>query len=169
MLSDGQTLIAVHRLDQETSGILLLAKDKQTHCHLSQQFQQRKVYKLYEAILARTVAEEHHLIELPLWGNPNDRPYQTVDWQHGKPSITHFQVIAKEGNQTRIKCVPITGRTHQIRVHAAGSRGLGVPIWGDRLYGCSENIDRLHLHARELRFEHPQLGKMLYLQTETPF
>ena len=164
-LPDGLSLIMVHRLDQETSGILLLARDTQTHRHLSQQFQQRTVHKVYEAVLSRTIKQADGVIDLPLWGNPCDRPYQTVDWQRGKPSITRFQVIAKEENLTRVAFFPLTGRTHQIRVHAADQQGLGVPILGDRLYGCYADAKRLHLHARELRFEHPQSGQTLHLKS----
>ncbi|HEY9611843.1 RluA family pseudouridine synthase [Allocoleopsis sp.] len=169
LLPEGMALMAVHRLDQETSGILLLARDRQTYCQLSQQFQQRQVHKVYEAVLSGCVTTEQGAIKLPLWGNPENRPYQKVDWQHGKPSFTHFQVIAREGDSTRVEFIPLTGRTHQLRVHAADSRGLGVPILGDRLYGCRAVASRLHLHARELRFLHPQSGQTLHLQVKTPF
>ncbi|MEH2287358.1 RluA family pseudouridine synthase [Nostoc sp.] len=169
LLPDGDALISLHRLDRETSGILLLARDRQTHRQLSQQFQQRQVHKVYEAILSGAVTVEQGKIDLPLWGDPENRPYQKVDWQYGKPSLTHFQVIAREGNYTRIEFTPITGRTHQLRVHAADPRGLGIIILGDRLYGCHAVTSRLHLHARELRFEHPQLNKTLHLQAITPF
>ncbi|MEH1911076.1 RluA family pseudouridine synthase [Nostoc sp.] len=169
LLADGMALTSVHRLDQETSGILLLARDRQTHRQLSQQFQQRQVHKVYEAILSGAVTVEQGVIELPLWGDPENRPEQKVDWQQGKPSLTYFQVIAREGNYTRVEFTPRTGRTHQLRVHAADARGLGVTILGDRLYGCCAVTSRLHLHARELRFEHPQLEKTLHLQAITPF
>ncbi|QFS44878.1 RluA family pseudouridine synthase [Nostoc sphaeroides] len=169
LLPDGMALASVHRLDQETSGILLLARDRQTHRQLSQQFQQRQIHKVYEAILSGAVTVEQGKIDLPLWGDPENRPYQKVDWQHGKPSLTHFQVIAREQDYTRIEFTPLTGRTHQLRVHAADARGLGVTILGDRLYGCCAVTSRLHLHARELRFEHPQLEKTLHLQAITPF
>ncbi|MEH2335091.1 RluA family pseudouridine synthase [Nostoc sp.] len=169
LLADGMALASVHRLDQETSGILLLARDRQTHRQLSQQFQQRQVYKVYEAILAGAVTVDQGTIELPLWADPENRPNQKVDWQHGKPSLTHFQVMAREEDYTRVEFKPLTGRTHQLRVHAADVRGLGVTILGDRLYGCCAVTSRLHLHARELRFEHPQLEKSLHLQAITPF
>ena len=169
LLPDGITLASVHRLDQETSGILLLARDRQTHRQLSQQFQQRQVYKVYEAILSGAVTVDQGTIELPLWADPENRPNQKVDWQHGKPSLTHFQVMAREKDYTRVEFTPLTGRTHQLRVHAADVRGLGVTILGDRLYGCCAVTSRLHLHARELRFEHPQLEKSLHLQVITPF
>ncbi|MGB3208021.1 MAG: pseudouridine synthase [Crinalium sp.] len=168
LLPDGMALMAVHRLDQETSGILLLARDLQTYRQLSQQFQQRQIHKIYEAVLSGTVTINQGVIELPLWGDPENRPYQKVDWQKGKPSLTRFQVIATEGDYTRLEFIPLTGRTHQLRVHAADSRGLGIPILGDRLYGCS-TVNRLHLHARELRFDHPKSGKTLEIQANTPF
>ena len=169
LLPEGMALTTVHRLDQDTSGILLLARDQQTYRHLSRQFQQRRVHKVYEALLAGVMTSEHGVINLPLWGDPDDRPYQKVDWQRGKPSITHFQVIAV-GDHTRIEFFPLTGRTHQLRVHAADPRGLGIPILGDRLYGCCPNKERLHLHAKRLCFEHPHSGKIISLQTQqTPF
>lgn len=169
LLPDGILLTAVHRLDWETSGILLLARDRQTYRQLSQQFQQRQVHKVYEAVLSGSVTTDRGTIELPLWGNPENRPYQKVDWQQGLPSLTRFQVMAREGEWTRIEFIPLTGRTHQLRVHAADSRGLGVPILGDRLYGCRAVASRLHLHARELRFEHPQSRQTLDLRAKTPF
>ncbi|MEH1997462.1 MAG: pseudouridine synthase [Nostoc sp.] len=167
--ADGMALASVHRLDQQTSGILLLARDRQTHRQLSQQFQQRQIHKVYEAILSGAVTVDQGVIDLPLWGDPENRPEQKVDWQHGKPSLTHFQVMATEGDYTRVEFTPLTGRTHQLRVHAADTRGLGVTILGDRFYGCCAVTSRLHLHARELSFEHPQLKKTLHLQAITPF
>ncbi|ACC79383.1 RluA family pseudouridine synthase [Nostoc punctiforme] len=169
LLPDGMALASVHRLDQETSGILLLARDRQTHKQLSQQFQQRQVHKVYEAILSGVAIAEKGVIDLPLWGDPENRPYQKVDWQNGKPSLTQFQVISREQDYTRIEFTPLTGRTHQLRVHAADVRGLGITILGDRLYGCDAVTSRLYLHARELDFEHPQLKKTLYLKAITLF
>jgi tRNA pseudouridine32 synthase/23S rRNA pseudouridine746 synthase len=163
------SLIPVHRLDQDTSGILLLAQDFETHRILSQQFQKREVYKEYEAILAGVISLEQGTIELPLWADPTDRPYQKVDWQRGKPSLTRFQVIAKTTNRTHIRFFPITGRTHQLRVHAAHPAGLGVPILGDRLYGDSASISRLHLHASKLHLTHPHSGQPLCFQSGAPF
>ena len=166
LLPDGESLMAVHRLDQDTSGILVLARDRQTYRHLSQQFQQRQVHKIYEAMLNGAVAQDQGVIDLPLWGDPQNRPVQTVDRQRGKPSVTHFKVLVRTGNLTRMEFSPVTGRTHQIRVHAVA--GLGVSIVGDRLYGKGSG-DRLCLHARELSFEHPQSEQTLRLTLETPF
>jgi tRNA pseudouridine32 synthase / 23S rRNA pseudouridine746 synthase len=158
----GKTVFPVHRLDQETSGILLLAKDRQTHRHLSQQFQQRQVYKKYEAILAGEVPHSQGVIKLPLWADPDDRPRQKVD-RRGKPSVTKYRVIDQTSIGTRVEFEPITGRSHQLRVHAA--EGLGVTILGDRLYGCRTEADRLYLHAQELHFEHPYLEKRMAIAT----
>ncbi|MFK0730114.1 MAG: pseudouridine synthase [Gloeotrichia echinulata GP01] len=169
LLTDDIIINTVHRLDQETSGILLLTRDTQTYRQISQQFQRRQVYKVYEAILSGSVTADTGVIELPLWPDPQNRPYQQVDEQRGKPSLTQFRVIAREGDYTRVEFIPLTGRTHQLRVHAADARGLGVTILGDRLYGCSAVASRLHLHARELQFEHPQLGERVHLRVKTPF
>jgi tRNA pseudouridine32 synthase/23S rRNA pseudouridine746 synthase len=169
LLADSWDLTAVHRLDWETSGILLLARDKETSIQLRQQFEKKQVHKVYEAVLSGTVNVDTGTIDLPLWGDPENRPYQQVNWECGKPSVTRFQVMAREGNHTRIEFWPLTGRTHQLRVHAADVRGLGMPILGDRLYGCRAAANRLHLHARELSFDHPRLGERLHLQAATPF
>lgn len=164
----GQEIWAVHRLDQDTSGLIVFARDLETYRQLNAQFQHRQVHKVYEAVLAGTIAEPQGIIDLPLWSDPNDRPYQKVDWQQGKPSVTQFRVLETMNPTTRIEFIPVTGRTHQLRVHAAV--GLGAPILGDRLYGNSDDgVDRLHLHARQLQFTHPQLGNLLAWQTETPF
>lgn len=162
-------LTAVHRLDQDTSGILVLARDLPTFRHLSRQFQQRQVHKVYEAVLAGSVNQDWLTIDLPLWGDPSDRPRQTVDWQRGKPSMTHVRVLVRTEHTTRVEFLPVTGRTHQLRVHAAAPEGLGTPILGDRLYGCGAAIDRLHLHARELQLQHPLSRQALHLQTSVPF
>lgn len=161
---------AVHRLDQDTSGLLVLAWDEFTYRHLLKQFQQNSVKKVYEAILNGLIFVEQGMIELPLWSDPDDRPYQKVDWQQGKLSITRFQTIAKEEAYTRVDFFPLTGRTHQLRVHASHSQGLGTAILGDRLYGCQNSTNRLHLHAKKLSFQHPaKLREELYLEVKTPF
>jgi len=162
-------IYAVHRLDRDTSGILLLARDKQTYRDLSQQFEARQIHKLYEAILGARIELERGSIELPLWGDPLDRPRQKVDFNLGKPSLTKFQVRGQIDGYTRIEFFPVTGRSHQLRVHAADASGLGVTILGDRLYGCQADVERLHLHARELSFRHPHTLKQISIQTHCPF
>ncbi len=168
-LSDGENIAAVHRLDMNTSGILLLAKNQEVYRLLSKQFEQRLVSKVYEAVLSGNLIVDKGTIELPLWGNPENRPYQEVNYQLGKPCITKFKVVNKQGNYTRVELIPLTGRTHQLRVHVADTNGLGMPILGDKLYGCDLAASRLHLHARELSFEHPYLQEKIYLKVEVPF
>jgi tRNA pseudouridine32 synthase / 23S rRNA pseudouridine746 synthase len=162
-------IYSVHRLDRDTSGILLLVRDKLTYRKLSQQFEHRQIHKIYEAILGGRIEVERGSIDLPLWGDPLDRPRQQVDFNLGKPSLTEFQVLGQIDGYTRIEFIPVTGRTHQLRVHAADPTGLGVAILGDRLYGCQADVERLHLHARELSFIHPQTLTRISLQTQCPF
>ena len=163
------SLYPVHRLDRQTSGILLFARDLDSLRNLHQQFQQRTIHKVYEALLSGKCEKNHGTIDLPLWGNPENRPYQQVDFERGKPSVTEFQIIGQEAQYSRIEFVPLTGRTHQLRVHAADPRGLGLTILGDRLYGCRAATDRLHLHARELTFVHPRSQEVMHLQIPVPF
>jgi len=167
--SQGDKFYPVHRLDRQTSGILLLARDPETLRHLNQQFQSRQIHKVYEALLSGKIESDRGTIDLPLWGNPENRPYQQVDFQRGKPSLTQFQLLQHEGNYSRIEFIPLTGRTHQLRVHAADLRGLGIIILGDRLYGCLAATSRLHLHARELFFTHPRSQEVIHLQIPVPF
>jgi tRNA pseudouridine32 synthase / 23S rRNA pseudouridine746 synthase len=159
----------VHRLDQDTSGILLFALDRLTYQHLSQQFEARQVDKIYEAILGGRIEIEQGSIDLPLWGDPLDRPRQQVNFSLGKSSLTKFQVVGQIDGYTRIEFFPVTGRTHQLRVHAANSQGLGMNILGDKLYGCQADVKRLHLHARELSFIHPYTSARILIQTQCPF
>ena len=168
-----EMVLAVHRLDQATSGILLCAKNLPTYRQVSQQFAQRQVQKSYEAVLAGRLAGwqigASGVIDLPLWGDPSQRPHQVVDWQRGKPSQTEFRVLSS-GETTRMEFLPFTGRSHQIRVHAADSQGLATPVLGDPLYGEPGQLsDRLYLHAKALRFSHPQTRQMVQLQSEPPF
>lgn len=165
-------LIPVHRLDQATSGIMLFARDRYTHRAISRQFQQRQVHKVYEAILDGALDSEAGEIHLPLWGDPHQRPRQGVDEQRGKSSHTKFRVMARSEITTRVEFMPITGRTHQLRVHAAHPDGLGTPILGDTLYGSGltgDHVSRLMLHARQLTLSHPYNGDSLALVVPTPF
>jgi len=169
LLPNGENIVAVHRLDMDTSGVLLLAKDKEIYSLLSKQFEERLVSKVYEAVVCGDLYFESGVIDLPLWGNPENRPYQEVNYQYGKVCCTKFRVLGKEGNYQRVEFIPVTGRTHQLRVHAADKQGLGVPILGDKLYGCGVEGKRLHLHAKELSFEHPFLEERVFLEVEVPF
>lgn len=162
-------LQTVHRLDQDTSGLLVLAITSAAHAHLSHQFADRQVCKTYEAILSRPITAESGVIALPLWGEPCDRPRQSVNQEQGKPSRTEFQRITL-GPNPRVRFIPHTGRTHQLRVHAAHPLGLNAPILGDRLYGGGQvESDRLHLHAAALQFTHPVQQKPLCFTSPVPF
>ena len=151
--------LSVHRLDQDTSGLLVLAKSLAVQAELRRQFEQREVQKRYEAILEREmpVGEEGE-IRLPLRPDIENRPRQIVDMAHGKSALTRYKVIGNADGHAHLQLVPHTGRTHQLRVHCA--EAFGNPILGDRLYG-REVASRLMLHAGELSFTHPKTGERL--------
>ncbi len=163
------TITALHRLDQDTSGILLFAKDLLTHQTLQQQFAQHRVKKIYEAILENPCNPVSGTIELPLWGDPSDGPYQSVNLSKGKSAITKFNLL--NPLESRVELIPLTGRTHQLRVHCADLNGLNNPILGDRLYGTQPQIlqsqTRLHLHATHCSIWYE--GKWLNLASKVPF
>ena len=157
----------VHRLDMATSGLLIIAKDKKTHQHLQAQFKNRSIRKKYIALLDGIVPEDEGTIELPLCPNPLDRPRQMVDTQYGKPAITYYQVLERTDKYTRIAFYPHTGRTHQLRVHAAHPSGLHCPIIGDELYGKKDK--RLYLHAESIEFTHPVNGQSMCITEKADF
>lgn len=159
--------LLVHRLDLETSGLLLVALDQDAYVALQKQFIERTVEKRYTAVLDGVLERDAGIIELPLRVDLEQRPRQVVDFVHGKPSVTHFTVLERAGGRTRVAFVPRTGRTHQLRVHASHAQGLGIPIVGDRLYGRPER--RLLLHAEALRFRHPSTGAVVSLMAPAPF
>src|SRR5690606_15449456 len=137
--------VIIHRLDMSTSGLLILAKHKTAHQCIQKQFIQHTVVKRYTAILDGILPQQNGIIDLPLRVDLDDRPRQVVCYQYGKPAKTKFDVLGYEDGYTRIHLFPLTGRTHQLRVHAAHHQGLHIPILGDDLYG--RRADRLHLHA----------------------
>lgn len=157
----------VHRLDMATSGLLIIAKDKKTHQHLQAQFKNRSIRKKYIALLDGIVPEDEGTIELPLCPNPLDRPRQMVDTQYGKPAITYYQVLERTDKYTRIAFYPHTGRTHQLRVHAAHPSGLHCSIIGDELYGKKDK--RLYLHAESIEFTHPVNGQSMCITEKADF
>ena len=159
--------LLVHRLDMDTSGLLLLAKTRSVHHELQQLFEQRKVIKHYVAIVQGRLEGLGGIVALPIRADINDRPRQIVCFEHGKPSTTLWQLINQVDGCTRVLFKPVTGRTHQLRVHSAASRGLRYPIVGDRLYG--EANGRLKLHAQSLEFEHPVTLKQLKISCKVPF
>lgn len=159
--------LMVHRLDMSTSGLLLIAKTREVHKGLQRQFIKRYVKKRYVALLEGIVAGDSGTIDLPLRVDLDNRPSQLVCFEHGKPARTRWEVIERANGRTKVYFYPITGRTHQLRVHAAHPMGLNVPIVGDDLYGVK--ADRLHLHAETLEFRHPVTKEMLVLQVEAGF
>ena len=159
--------LIVHRLDMDTSGVLLIAKTKEMHERLQSLFQQRAVVKRYTALLQGCLATDKGTIDLPLMADYEHRPCQKVDYQHGKEAITHYEVMARTADQTRVAFYPITGRTHQLRVHAAHPDGLNLPIVGDNLYG--QKAERLYLHAAYIAFTHPYTGKKIAIAAIDPF
>jgi len=142
----------VHRLDQATSGLLIAAKDAQTHKLLQQAFEQKTIHKRYVALLEGELPSDCGVVSLPICPNPDDRPRQTVDWQFGKPAVTRYNVLKREAGRTLIELFPLTGRTHQLRLHCASPFGLDHPIEGDELY-FSHHAERLMLHAESMTLE----------------
>ena len=157
----------VHRLDMATSGVLLIAKTKETHQNLQAQFKNRTVKKRYIALLDGIIAPDEGVLNLPICPDPLDRPRQIVNKEYGKTAITKYQVLERNESQTRIAFYPLTGRTHQLRVHAAHPLGLNCPITGDELYG--KQADRLYLHAEYLEFVHPVSGEIIRIERKADF
>ncbi|MDP2161469.1 MAG: pseudouridine synthase [Flavobacterium sp.] len=159
--------LIVHRLDMSTSGLLLISKSSALYLQLQSQFIKRTIKKRYVALLEGTIKQPCGSIELPLRVDLDNRPNQLVCYTYGKPAVTKWEVIEHRDNQTLVYFYPITGRTHQLRVHAAHPDGLNAPIVGDDLYGTKAN--RLHLHAEQLCFIHPILKKEIIVQVEEMF
>lgn len=159
--------LIIHRLDMSTSGILLLAKTKEAHKYIQYQFIHRHIEKTYIALLNGIIENDSGVIDLPLRTDIDDRPRQLVCFEHGKPAKTEYKVLSREKGKTRIQFHPITGRTHQLRVHAAHTDGLNTPIVGDDLYGTKAN--RLHLHAASITFRHPASKELMTIEAEAEF
>ena len=165
--------LVVHRLDQATSGLMLLARGAAVQRALSQAFAERGVHKRYEALVHGLLPDAEAgdgwgLIELPLRLDWPRRPRSIVDAAHGKPSRTRWRVLRRDAarDTTRLALEPVTGRSHQLRVHL---QAIGHPIVGDTLYGPPDSAARLMLHARALRLAHPLGGPELVLQRPPPF
>ena len=159
--------LIVHRLDMSTSGIIVLTKTKEANKIVQKQFIKRTVKKRYVALLSGKLTKKQGVIKLPLRLDLDDRPRQLVDFINGKKAETNWTVIAHNGNQTRIHFYPITGRTHQLRIHAAHKEGLHIPIKGDDLYGNKQ--DRLYLHAEFIEFIHPSSKKEISFTVPADF
>ena len=174
--NDNDTPIIVHRLDMATSGLLVVARNRYAHKQLQAQFKERTIQKRYVALLStdllnRVGLPKEGTISLPLCADVLDRPRQMVDRNKGKTAITHYKIIGKiplhdsyYSEAIKVELRPVTGRTHQLRVHCAHSEGLACPILGDTLYG--KRADRLYLHAEYLEFTHPTTGKPLSFKSK---
>lgn len=164
-------LMPAHRLDQDTSGLIVLAKTEEVYKALQAYFQRRDILKRYEALIKGERLKDEGVIELPLLPNPFDRPRQMVSREHGKPALTRYIIRERRADGTIfVDFYPMTGRTHQLRVHAAHPEGLNAPILGDRLYGNgTEESDRLMLHAAEIRFVHPVTKEEMHFCIPSPF
>lgn len=159
----------VHRLDMATSGIIIMALNKPTHVAISQQFEKRKTKKKYIARVFGHVKDAQGSVDQPLICDWPNRPKQMIDHERGKPSLTHYKVLSYGDNSTLVELTPITGRSHQLRVHMLS---IGHPILGDRLYAHAEALamaNRLNLHAQMLSIHHPITNEKLTFTTQCPF
>lgn len=159
--------LIIHRLDMSTSGLLVVAKIKEAHKHIQRQFLKRTVIKRYTALLSKVISGEEGEIKLPLRGDLDNRPSQLVCFEFGKKAHTRWKVIQRNETTTKVHFWPLTGRTHQLRMHAAHELGLNAPIVGDDLYGTASN--RLHLHAAYLEFVHPRTKETLCFEAAEAF
>ncbi len=169
ILSVYPTAKIIHRLDLETSGIIVLALNKHAQSHISKQFQQRTIKKTYIADVFGSLKPLNGSVDLPLICDWPNRPKQIVCYENGKPSLTHYKVLQSHAKHSRIELTPVTGRSHQLRVHM---QSLKHPILGDPLYADGQALNmtnRLHLHAQELILEHPTTGEVLTFTSKACF
>ncbi|CZF84549.1 Ribosomal large subunit pseudouridine synthase A [Grimontia marina] len=167
MFPDAEGPFVLHRLDQATSGLLVFALTCRANKSLQKQFITRGVEKRYIAMVEGVIEQEQGEINLPMRGDPDDRPRQLVCFEHGKPATTYWQLIEVKNGRSKLYMLPKTGRTHQLRVHCAHSKGLNMPMVGDVLYG--EPDTRLHLHAEQLSFDHPYTHERMTFGAECRF
>lgn len=162
------SVLLVHRLDLDTSGVIVFALTPQAQAHLGQQFENRRTAKRYVALVSGHPAEKRGRVDLPLIVDWPNRPRQKVCHETGRPAQTDWRILRPEGGNTRMRLVPVTGRSHQLRVHM---QALGHPILGDTLYasGAAAQGERLMLHAEELRLTHPMTGQPQTFRAPTPF
>lgn len=159
----------VHRLDMATSGIVVMALSADSQRELNWQFQQRSTRKHYIARVAGQVSADFGSINLPLICDWPNRPKQKICYTHGKPSLTHYQVLERDHTGSRLKLIPVTGRSHQLRVHL---QWLGHPILGDKFYAtgvANDTATRLQLHAEQLTIQHPQTKQPMHFVCRCPF
>ena len=163
------TALTVHRLDMATSGVMVMALNKDAHRELSRQFQERETHKVYYAWVWGEVTEASGEVDLPLICDWPNRPLQKVDFEQGKAALTRWQRIRVEQGNSLVKLLPHTGRSHQLRVHM---QAMGHPILGDEFYAGPDALaaaDQLQLHAAELGLMHPETGEGLLFECDTPF
>lgn len=168
MYPDATGPMTVHRLDQDTSGLIVVGLDADGQRAMSQVFEHRKVTKRYIAVVEGELEQHAGLIDLPLRIDWPNRPRHIVA-EDGRPSQTRYRVLNVENGNTRVEFTPLTGRGHQLRVHAADERGLGAPILGDPLYGDTKKAPRLLLHAWSLEYEDPFTGELLHVTSDPQF
>ena len=163
------TASIVHRLDLDTSGIMVIPLNKATHAHISRQFQERRVEKTYEAVVYGAVEPDCGEVDLPIACDWDNRPRQMICHERGKNALTRFEVMARFADRTRLLLQPVTGRSHQLRIHM---RELGHPILGCDMYAHPAALamaDRLLLHATSLAFDHPATGQRLKVDCPADF
>ncbi len=160
--------LLVHRLDRDTSGVMVFALTPHAQRHLGLQFEKRQVRKVYVARVAGRVTEKSGTIDLPLIVDWPNRPKQKVDFENGKPAVTEWRLLRANEQESRLRLFPKTGRSHQLRVHCLA---IGHPILGDPFYavGPARDHPRLMLHAEGLRFRHPDGGRSVTFSVKTPF
>ena len=159
----------VHRIDKDTSGLIIAAKNDMAHLALSAQLADRSLSRVYEAVAAGNFREDSGTVDAPIGRHPNERKKMAVTSQNSRPAVTHWEVLARYRGYTHIRCKLETGRTHQIRVHMAY---IGHPLLGDEVYGHArmpeKGLTGQCLHARELKFIHPRTGESVHLETDLP-
>lgn len=164
------TASTIHRLDKDTSGIVVMGRNKPAHAKIGAQFENRTAKKSYVARVWGVMADDRGRVDLPLAIDWERKPRQRVDHHHGRPAQTDWEVIEREaGGITRVRLFPLTGRTHQLRVHMLA---LGHPMLGDNFYADGDALDaapRLQLHAEKLEFAHPETGERCRFVVPCPF
>lgn len=159
----------VHRIDKDTSGLIIAAKNDFAHLSLSRQLSEHSMYRVYEAVVAGRLREDEGTIDAPIGRHPVERKKMAVTEKNSRAAVTHYEVIARYKDYSHVRCRLETGRTHQIRVHMAH---IGHPLLGDAVYGRpkkgEKGLQAQCLHAKELKFTHPRTGEAVHLRTELP-
>lgn len=158
--------LTVHRLDMATSGIVVMARGKAALAHIGKQFEKRRTEKRYIAVVEGSPDADSGTVDAPLRCDWPNRPLQMICEEHGRPAVTHWTVLQRGEGQARLALTPVTGRSHQLRVHLAS---IGHPILGDEWYGDGASAPRLLLHAERLAFRHPDGGAHVAFEVPAPF